>query len=127
MMISRSKTVLATLVICAVAPVWGATAGEANVVAAEMHQSNDGTYRFDVTVQHDDTGWDHYANAFQILDADGNVLGTRVLAHPHVHEQPFTRSISGVAIPDDVTEIVIRAVDSVHGTGGGQKLTLQLP
>ena len=32
-------------------------------------------------------------------------------------EQPFTRSLSGVAIPDDVAEVTIRAHDRVHGFG----------
>ena len=59
-------------------------------------------WRFDVTIRHPDTGWDHYADGWRILDMDGTVLGTRVLHHPHETEQPFTRSLSGVAIPDGV-------------------------
>jgi len=75
-------------------------------------------YRFDVTVRHGDTGWQHYADRWEILAVDGSVLGTRVLAHPHVDEQPFTRSLSGVRIPPEITMVRIRAGDSVHGTGG---------
>ena len=43
-----------------------------------------------VTVQHADTGWDHYADAWEVLAPDGTVLGTRTLLHPHTDEQPFT-------------------------------------
>jgi hypothetical protein len=42
-------------------------------------------------------------------------LGTRNLAHPHVKEQPFTRSLSGVRIPEGMTEVSIQARDSVSG------------
>jgi len=54
------------------------------------------------------------------------VLGVRELAHPHVNEQPFTRSLGGVEIPDGVQEVTIRARDSVHGYGGAE-LSVELP
>ena len=83
-------------------------------------RSVDGTYRFDVTVQHGDEGWKHYANRWEVLAPDGTVLGTRTLYHPHVDEQPFTRSLSGVEIPRGVTTVTVRAHDLVHGTGGAE-------
>jgi hypothetical protein len=46
------------------------------------------------------------------------VLGTRVLTHPHVDEQPFTRSLSGVAIPEGFTQVEIAARDLVEGFCG---------
>lgn len=73
------------------------------------------SWRFDVTVTHPDTGWDHYADGWQIEDAEGNVLGLRVLAHPHVNEQPFTRSLSSVIIPKGTSEVFVRARCSVDG------------
>ena len=76
-----------------------------------------GGWRFDVTLRHGDTGWDHYADAWSVIGPDGTVLGERFLAHPHVNEQPFTRSLSGVTIPDGVTRIRLRPHDSVHGDG----------
>lgn len=97
-----------------------AIAGEADVVAAEARETADGVWSFSVTVAHADTGWDHYANVWQVLGPDGAVLGERTLFHPHVEEQPFTRSLSGVAIPDDVDTVTIRAGDSVHGFGGAE-------
>lgn len=68
-----------------------------------------------VTLSHPDTGWDHYADGWEVLDADGNRLGYRELLHPHVNEQPFTRSLSGVAIPEGATVVYIRARDNVDG------------
>ena len=68
-----------------------------------------------VTLRHDDTGWDHYANQWQVLNPQGQGLATRTLHHPHVNEQPFTRSLSGVRIPASMKSVLIRASDSAHG------------
>ena len=103
-----------------------ALAGEASVLSAGATPAADGTWRFDVTVRHDDTGWDHYADRWEVVAPDGTVLGTRVLAHPHVDEQPFKRSLSGVTIPDGITQVKIRAHDKVHGHGG-YEMTVDLP
>ncbi len=73
------------------------------------------SWRFDVTLSHPDTGWDHYADGWRVLDMEGNELGMRVLHHPHVNEQPFTRSLSGVAIPAGTTQVQIEARCSVDG------------
>lgn len=95
-------------------------AGEADVVAAKAVQEVDGTWRFDVTVRHADEGWAHYADAWEVLAPDGTVLATRTLFHPHVGEQPFTRSLSGVRIPAGLRGVHLRARDSVHGYGGAE-------
>ena len=92
----------------------GLQAGEVEVVKAEAFQLGD-KWRFDVTLRHADTGWDHYADKWEVIGPDGSVLGTRVLAHPHVEEQPFTRSLIGVVIPEGIETVTIRAHDSVHG------------
>ena len=71
-------------------------------------------WRFDVTLLHPDKDWDHYADRWEVVDSEGHVLGTRELMHPHVSEQPFTRSLTGVMIPDGVRRVWIRA----HCSGG---------
>ena len=76
------------------------------------------TCRFDVTVRHADSGWDHYADRWEVLAPDGRVLGTRILYHPHVDEQPFTRSLEGIDIPATLDEVTVRAHDAQHGHGG---------
>lgn len=91
-----------------------ALADDAQVVAVKAQQSGIG-WRFDVTVQHDDTGWDHYADAWEVLDKDGNRLGLRKLAHPHVEEQPFTRSLNSVMVPDGTRVVYVRASCSQSG------------
>ncbi|MFT6021929.1 MAG: hypothetical protein ACI9PY_000034 [Ascidiaceihabitans sp.] len=74
-----------------------------------------GTWRFDVSILHPETGWDHYADGWRVLDMQGRELGMRVLAHPHENEQPFTRSLSGVAIPKGTTQVQIQARDLPGG------------
>ncbi len=94
-----------------------AKAGPADVLEVEARPSGGG-WSFDVTVAHADTGWEHYADAWRLVGPDGAVHGTRTLYHPHVGEQPFTRSLSGVVIPEGVASVTVEAHDSVHGWGG---------
>ncbi|MGD1925735.1 MAG: hypothetical protein ACFB03_16335 [Paracoccaceae bacterium] len=101
-----------------------AHAGEPQVIDARA-QFTGGTWRFDVTVRHADTGWEHYADAWRVVGPDGTVYGTRTLYHPHVEEQPFTRSLSGVRIPADVSSVRVESRDSVHGWGA-TTVTVQL-
>ena len=96
------------------------------MVGVEASRTAPGVYSFRVTLSHGDTGWDHYADRWEVRDADGAVLGTRVLAHPHVDEQPFTRGLSGVSIPDGQSPVTIVAHDSIHGHGGVE-MTVVLP
>jgi len=94
-----------------------AHAGEVDVVDVTIESMGDGKFRINATLAHDDTGWDHYADRWDVLDETGQVIGVRELAHPHVNEQPFTRSVT-VSIPESVKTITVRANDSVHETGG---------
>ena len=97
-----------------------ANAGEAKILATDLYSSNDNSWLIKVTLEHNDTGWDHYADNWQVVDEKGNVLGSRVLQHPHVKEQPFTRDLAGVKVPDGVTTIFIKAHDNVHGWTSNQ-------
>ena len=94
-----------------------AFAGEADVVGVRMVERG-GTYSFSVTVRHAAAGWEHYADKWEVVAPDGKVIDTRVLAHPHDNEQPFTRSLGGVRIPADLAKVRVRAHDKVHGYGG---------
>ncbi len=101
-------------------------AGEADVVKVDAEKTGKNTYYFNVTVSHTDTGWDHYANKWDVLAMDGTVLGTRTLFHPHVDEQPFTRSLPSVVIPARVKTVTVRAHDLVHKYGG-KVISVDLP
>ncbi|PLW77654.1 hypothetical protein [Cohaesibacter celericrescens] len=107
--------------------VWvsSALAGEVDVIDAQIKKETGGTYSISATLKHADEGWDHYADAWDVLAPNGSILTTRVLAHPHVNEQPFTRSKGGIEIPHDISEVTIRGKDTVHGYGGKTfKLTI---
>ena len=76
------------------------------------------TYRVDATIRSNDTGWDYYADRFDVLSPDGTILGTRILHHPHENEQPFTRSLNGLTIPEGVTRVTVRASMKPDGASG---------
>jgi len=114
-MVFRCFVLFAAYLVC---PCFCAFAGNADVVEVIVEASDRGGYDFAVTVAHGDTGWDHYADRWEILDGNGTILAVRTLYHPHVSEQPFTRNLSGVEIPGHVTVVTVRAHDTVHGYGG---------
>lgn len=102
------------------------TLANANVVFVRVEKDPEpNSWTFQVTVQHPDTGWDDYADGWDVVLPDGTVIKpdpdspfTRLLLHPHQEEQPFTRSQRGILIPEEVTVVRVRAHDLVDGFGG---------
>lgn len=103
-----------------------ANAGDADVLDVVVACNSDSICRFDVTVKHDDEGWKHYANRWEVLSLGGEILATRELAHPHDDEQPFTRSLVNVRIRSDLFEVMVRAHDLKHEYGG-KEIVVELP
>jgi len=101
-------------------------AGKADVLKVEINKMNANLYQFKVTVSHDDEGWEHYADKWDVLTPDGKILGSRTLFHPHVEEQPFTRSLVGVRVPEGVHQVTVRAHDRPDGYGG-KTITVTIP
>jgi len=91
-----------------------ALAGEVSVMKVHFEQRGD-SWHVSTTLRHADTGWSHYADAWRIVDEKGTILGTRTLYHPHVDEQPFTRSLGNVQIPKGVTVVFVEGHDKEHG------------
>lgn len=128
----RVRAVIVTLLILPLLPVLAQRTGEgvaepsvrpdfAAVIDATARRTGDTTWTISATVVHNDEGWDHYADAWEVRDAaTDELLGTRELLHPHVTEMPFTRSLSGVTIPPATTTLRIRARCNVHGYGGDE-------
>jgi hypothetical protein len=98
--------------------------GEVEIVNVKVSCS--GSCTFSVTLKHADEGWQHYANQWDVMTMDDKLLKSRVLFHPHVDEQPFTRSLSGVQIPAGVTRVKIRAKDLKHGYSSDE-YTVDIP
>ncbi|MGF1662257.1 MAG: hypothetical protein ACFCVG_07255 [Kineosporiaceae bacterium] len=90
--------------------------GAADVVAVEV-TGEPGDYAFTVTVRSPDTGCERYADFWEVVGTDGDLLYRRVLAHSHVDEQPFTRG--GGPVPAAAGDrLVVRAHMSSGGYGG---------
>ena len=90
------------------------SATEVSIIKTEFEHSVNG-WTVMVTLEHPDTGWSHYADAWRIVDKSGKELGKRVLYHPHEDEQPFTRSLSAVNIPKQTSIVYIEAHCKVDG------------
>jgi hypothetical protein len=116
---------MAGLVFGSLALAEGVGAGPADVVLASAVCNAESVCSFRVSVKHSDEGWGHYADRWEILAPDGELLATRILRHPHVNEQPFERSLAGVKIPRDLESVRVRARDSKHGFGG-QEISVSL-
>jgi hypothetical protein len=91
-----------------------ALAGQVEVVKTVFDWRN-GSWYVSTTLRHDDTGWEHYADAWRVVNEQGEVLATRTLFHPHEHEQPFTRSLGNVVIPAGASVVYVEAHDKVDG------------
>lgn len=94
------------------------------VVAAAATETPDG-WTIEATLSSPYDSAERYADAWRVLDPGGAVLGVRELLHDHAAEQPFTRSLTGVEIPDGVEEITIEGRDLEYGWGG-ETVTIEL-
>ena len=110
-MFSRTKKYLMPFGLLLSTSVFASDVEIVNVVLTQ----NSGIWRADVTLNHADTGWKHYADAWRLVDKKGNEISKRTLYHPHVNEQPFTRSLGSIQIPKDNKIIFIEAHDLNRG------------
>jgi len=102
----------------------GVLAGAVTVESATVECQQEHC-RVSATLRHADSGWDHYADRYVVLAPDGSELGQRVLLHPHVDEQPFTRGIADLAIPATIDHVLIFGHDKVHGDGEKLKVPVE--
>lgn len=86
-------------------------------VAAEREDES-GAWAFRVTVASPYDTPERYADGWRIVGPDGTVYGVHTLLHDHAAEQPFTRTQTGVVIPDDVGEVIVEGRDLANGFGG---------
>jgi len=76
-----------------------------------------GRYTFAVEVESPELGCEQFADWWEVLSEDGELLYRRVLLHSHVNEQPFTRS--GGPVPIEANAVVwVRAHMEPGGYGG---------
>lgn len=104
-----------TLLLCLLAFMSNLFANEVQIIKVKAKCSTEKICSFNVTLKHEDTGWKHFANKWEIYTPNNKLIAKRTLHHPHVNEQPFTRSLSNVKIPKGLNSVIIKAHDSVHG------------
>ena len=90
-------------------------ADQAKVTAVNI-SGEEGAYTFNVELSSPDTGCDQYADWWEVIDADGNLVYRRVLSHSHVSEQPFIRSGGVVDIKSGMM-IYVRGHMNTNGYG----------
>jgi hypothetical protein len=73
-----------------------------------------GAYTLYVTVRSDETGCDQYADWWEVVTPEGELVYRRILTHSHPDDQPFERSGGPVDVQGD-DELVVRA----HMAPGG--------
>ena len=83
-----------------------------SVTAVEVSSSGDG-YRFSVTIESEETGCEQYADWWEVVTPEGELLYRRILAHSHVDEQPFTRSGGPVMVGEG--DVVVRSHTNTEG------------
>lgn len=88
-----------------------------DILSAELERQGD-AWSLAVTVSSPYDSEQRYADGWRVLAPDGAVLGTHELAHPHQNEQPFTRTMTALAIPPDVAQIIVEGRDLANGYGG---------
>ncbi len=95
-----------------------------DVLDVEATVSSTGwTFAVTISSPYDSPG--RYADGWRILGPDGTEYGFRLLTHDHASEQPFTRTLDGVEIPDGITTVTIEGRDQEFGFGGATfELTL---
>ena len=82
------------------------------ILKAEANVKSNQLFNITVTIRHPDTGWDHYASEWVVIADDEKEIAKRTLYHPHVNEQPFTRSLADVLLPTEANKITIKAICS---------------
>jgi len=86
------------------------------VLSVEISGSAD-AYTFIVELSSPDKGCSQYADWWEVITSDGQLLYRRILTHSHVDEQPFTRSGGPVKISQNEV-VIVRG--HMHPAGYGQ-------
>ena len=94
-----------------------ASAGVVADVVTVTTSGDAGAYTFAVGLLTADTGCEQYADWWEVLTPQGELVFRRILQHSHPDEQPFVREGSPVPIAADDT-VIVRGHMNTTGYGG---------
>jgi hypothetical protein len=97
-----------------------------NVIAVKVRVQSPHVYDFDVTISSRYDSPARYADGFRVMSVKGVFYGERILLHDHASEQPFTRDLYNVKIPQGVETVLVQARDKIYGYGG-KSVRVNLP
>ncbi len=97
-----------------------------DVLVVELRPRGDRIFDVAVTLSSPYDTPQRYADGWRVMDPDGAVLGTHMLMHDHASEQPFTRTQSGLHIPEGTATVTVEGRDQANGFGG-LALTVDVP
>lgn len=126
LVVDVARRMVAAVALCGLmAPVWAQAQAHPDVVAVRVAERSAGVFDFDVTISSPYDSPSRYADGFRVMGEDGRtVFGVRPLGHDHASEQPFTRDLYGVRVPDGVRQVVVQGRDQRYGWGGGSKVVV---
>lgn len=85
-----------------------------------------GIYHIRVTIEHEDTGWDDYVEAWEIAGPDGELLGVRPFFEPELDRTQTVSALAGVVIPEQIKTVTIRTRSYPDGLVG-DPVEVQIP
>lgn len=88
----------------------------ADVISVQI-TGGENAYQYAVEIHSPDTGCEQYADWWEVLTEDGNLIYRRILTHSHTDEQPFVRSGGPIEI-NVTTVVIVRAHMHTGGFGG---------
>lgn len=77
-----------------------------------------GIYHVEVVIEHADTGWDDYVDAWEIVGTNGQVLAARPFFEPELERDTTVSALAGVIIPVNHKTVLIRARKHPQGYQG---------
>lgn len=98
-------------------------AGESSPKIADVQVKRDavdqsGIYHIKVVIEHEDTGWDDYVDAWEIVGSNGELLGVRPFFEPELDRDRTVTALAGVVIPEEVKTVTIRTRKHPQGYQG---------
>jgi hypothetical protein len=93
-----------------------------DVVEVRVRAQGPHIYDFDVTISSRYDSPVRYADAFRVMSVKGIFYGERILVHDHASEQPFTRDLYNINIPQGIDTVIVQARDKKYGYGGRSML-----